>query len=198
MTLLYVSTVLLWIAVVALSLLLFALARQIGVLHERIAPLGALMLDQGPKVGEPAPLFELPDIFGRPVRLGGKRDRAVLLLFASSTCPVCKKVLPIAKTLAREEGLDLVVVGDESPEALTRFAEANGLREHTVINAPEVGRSYRIGKIPYAVLIDREGTIRSKGLVNSREHLESLMEAYRLGVASIQDFLAEGGTGWKG
>jgi methylamine dehydrogenase accessory protein MauD len=52
---------------------------------------------------------------------------------------------------------------------------------------------YKVGKIPYAVLIDPEGVIRAKGLVNNREHLESLMEAYRLGMASIQDYLRKEG-----
>jgi len=184
---LYVSTVLLWLAVGVLALLVLALARQVGVLHERVAPLGALMLDQGPKVGERAPIFEVKDLFGRPTRLGGLRERPLLLLFVSSTCPVCKKILPIALRLAREENLDLALIGDEREEDLRRLAQ--GLAEVQVLNAPEVGQAYKVGKIPYAVLIDPEGVIRAKGLVNNREHLESLMEAYRLGMASIQDYL---------
>jgi methylamine dehydrogenase accessory protein MauD len=184
---LYVSTVLLWLAVGVLALLVLALARQVGVLHERVAPLGALMLDQGPKVGERAPIFEIKDLLGRPTRLGGLRGRPLLLLFVSSTCPVCKKILPIALRLAREENLDLALIGDEREEDLRRLAQ--GLAEVQVLNAPEVGQAYKVGKIPYAVLIDPEGVIRAKGLVNNREHLESLMEAYRLGMASIQDYL---------
>jgi methylamine dehydrogenase accessory protein MauD len=188
---LYVSTVLLWLAVGVLALLVLALARQVGVLHERVAPLGALMLDQGPKVGERAPIFEVKDLFGRPTRLGGLRERPLLLLFVSSTCPVCKKILPIALRLAREENLDLALIGDEREEDLRRLAQ--GLAEVRVLNAPEVGQVYKVGKIPYAVLIDPEGVIRAKGLVNNREHLESLMEAYRLGMASIQDYLRKEG-----
>jgi methylamine dehydrogenase accessory protein MauD len=188
---LYVSTVLLWLAVGVLALLVLALARQVGVLHERVAPLGALMLDQGPKVGERAPIFEVKDLFGRPTRLGGLRGRPLLLLFVSSTCPVCKKILPIALRLAREENLDLALIGDEREEDLRRLAQ--GLAEVQVLNAPEVGQVYKVGKIPYAVLIDPEGVIRAKGLVNNREHLESLMEAYRLGMASIQDYLRKEG-----
>lgn len=193
MTWLAVSTALLWAAVLILVVLVFALARQIGILHERIAPLGALMLDQGPKVGEAAPIFELLDVYKRPVRLGGKGLRPTLLLFFSSSCPVCKKVLPMVKHLVKEEGVELVLVGDESPEALKRFVEANGMKGYVAVNAPEVGQTYRVGKIPYAVLVDQEGIVRAKGLVNSREHLESLFEAYRLGVASIQEFLGKGG-----
>ena len=38
-------------------------------------------------------------------------------------------------------------------------------------------------------LIGQDGTVRAKGLVNSREHIESLLEAEALGVGSMQDFL---------
>jgi methylamine dehydrogenase accessory protein MauD len=49
--------------------------------------------------------------------------------------------------------------------------------------------TFRIGKLPYAVLLDAAGTVRAKGLINNREQLESLFTAEELGVASIQDYL---------
>ena len=48
MTAFMISHLVLWALVIALSLVVFALARQIGVLHDRIAPTGALMLAKGP------------------------------------------------------------------------------------------------------------------------------------------------------
>ena len=53
----------------------------------------------------------------------------------------------------------------------------------------ELGLAYQIGKLPYAVLIDESGRVRAKGLVNSREQLESLFTAKDLNVASVQDYL---------
>ena len=50
--------------------------------------------------------------------------------------------------------------------------------------------TYQVGKLPFAILLDQEGVIRAKGLVNSREHLESLFEAKERGVASVQEYLA--------
>jgi hypothetical protein len=38
-------------------------------------------------------------------------------------------------------------------------------------------------------LIGEDGRIRGKGLVNSREQLESLFAAKETGVASIQEFI---------
>ena len=58
--------------------------------------------------------------------------------------------------------------------------------------SPVVGMTYQVGKLPYAVLIDEEGVVRAKGLVNSREHLESLLVAEETGYASIQEYLDAG------
>ena len=47
-------------------------------------------------------------------------------------------------------------------------------------------------------MIDEAGRVRAKGIVNTREHVESLFEASEQGVASIQDFIArhrDGGDG---
>ena len=46
-----ISNAMLWVVLLALVVVVLALARQIGILYERIAPMGALMMDQGPKVG---------------------------------------------------------------------------------------------------------------------------------------------------
>ena len=52
-----------------------------------------------------------------------------------------------------------------------------------------VGKSYGVSKLPYAVLVDEHQRVASMGIVNSREHLDSLFEAKERGVASIQDYM---------
>jgi hypothetical protein len=44
------------------------------------------------------------------------------------------------------------------------------------------------------VLIDDAGKLSSTGLVNTREHLESLFIAKESGVSSIQQFLSQRGA----
>ena len=56
---LVVSNIILWIVVLALLLAVLALARQVGILYERVAPMCALMLDHGPKVRHRPPRFNL-------------------------------------------------------------------------------------------------------------------------------------------
>ena len=49
-----VSNLILWIVIIVLGVTVLALARQVGVLFERIAPAGALMIGAGPGVGAAA------------------------------------------------------------------------------------------------------------------------------------------------
>jgi len=53
-----------------------------------------------------------------------------------------------------------------------------------------VGMYYQVSKLPFAVLIGPDGTLKSKGLVNTREHLESLIESMDTGVATVQEYVS--------
>lgn len=185
------SNLLLWLAVLALLVVVIALSRQIGILYERVAPMGALMMDSGPKVGEAAPVFELPTLGGGAIRLGAPGARSTLVFFLSPTCPVCKKLLPILKSVRKAEGerLDVVLASDGAPSEHEAFRRRADLGAFAYVLSAELGMRYHISKLPYAVLIDASGRIRAKGLVNSREQLDSLFEAQELGVASVQEYL---------
>lgn len=187
-----VSNVLLWILVVALCCVVLALTRQVGLLHERIAPVGALTLEKGPQVGDAAPQFDLPGQGGALVRVGGEEPlgRRTLLFFLSPTCPVCETLLPTLARLARQEGdVRVVYASDGDASEHERFRDAKGLGDAEYLLSRELGMRYEVSKLPFAVLIDARGTIRAKGIVNTREHLESLFEADEMDVSSIQDYL---------
>ncbi len=195
MTALAVSNALLWVLVVGLSLVVLALVRQLGVLHERISPVGALMLAKGLKVGELAPTLPLADLAGQPLTVGGPRadGRTQLLMFVSPTCPVCKALLPVLKSSRKSEQaqLDIVLASDGDLAEQQDFVQQNGLGVFRYVVSAPLGISYQVSRLPYAVLIDAAGVLRARGIINSREHLESLFEAQRLGVASLQDYLEE-------
>ncbi|MGE5737323.1 MAG: methylamine dehydrogenase accessory protein MauD [Betaproteobacteria bacterium] len=194
---LVVSNVVLWLAVVALLVVVFALARQIGVLYERVSPMGALMMDTGPPIGAAAPVLALTDLAGRPVNLGAPTPRSTLVFFLSPTCPVCKKLLPALKSAASRERrwLSVVLASDGDADEHQRFVQRAVLTDFPYVLSRELGVTYHVSKLPYAVVLDERGVVRAKGLVNSREQLESLFTAKELGVASIQDFVARGPAG---
>jgi methylamine dehydrogenase accessory protein MauD len=189
---LVISNTILWVAVIVLSGVVVALARQVGVLYERVAPAGALLQGHGPVVGEAAPVVEAEDMRGGAVALGAARDdgRSTLLFFLSPTCPVCKTLLPVLRSIARREGrwLDVVLASDGVRDEHEAFVRAEHLEQFPYVLSPTLGMTWQVGKLPYAALVDEAGVVRAKGLVNTREHLESLFEAKERGVASIQDW----------
>lgn len=191
-----VSYIILWALVIVLSLLVFALARQVGVLHERVAPAGALMLSGGPKVGELTEKMMLTDLLGNPLSVGGvdSTGLATLVLFISPTCPVCKSLVPIAQSLSSHESgrLRLVFASDGDNNARHEaYVRDLGVVDYPYVVSESLGLAYSVSKLPFALLIGKDGELKSKGLVNSREHLESLVEAMDSGIATLQDYVRQ-------
>ena len=195
------SLVVLWIVVIVLGVAVVALARQVGVLHERVAPAGALLMAGGAEIGEAAPELVLKDIRGQDVRIGGTRNdrRHTLLFFLAPSCPVCKTLLPTLRSARKSEAgwLDIVLASDGETQEQLQFVERERLDIFPYVISRDLGMKYRVGKLPYAYLVDDQGVLRTGGLVNSREHLESLFNAKELEVSSVQEYLRREQTSEK-
>jgi len=190
-SLLGVAVALLWGVVLVLGVLVFALARQVGVLHERVAPAGALAMNQRLSAGSHAPVVKAAQFGGGALTLGeaSADNRSMLLFFVSPTCPVCKTLLPVVKSVASREAGWLDVVFASDGDGHDAFVAEHGLGSHTYVVSRDLGVLYGVGKLPYGVVVDAAGKVASFGLVNTREHIESLLEAKELGAGSIQDYL---------
>lgn len=196
-----IAVVVQWALLLGLCTAVLLLFRQVGMLHERLGPVGALTLPGGVTVGDRAPRFDLEAVGGGAVALGGEegRGRDTLLFFLSPRCPMCKSLIPIVKSIAREESSSLrVILASDGDEDLQRTMIADErLEAFPLVLSTELGMAYAVSKLPYAVLIKADGHVAAKGLVNNREHLESLFEARRRGVASLQQYLEKGRTPLK-
>jgi methylamine dehydrogenase accessory protein MauD len=187
-----VVVTLLLVIVIAQGVAIWALSRQVGILFERVSPLGALVTDAGPAVGAQAPLFKLASLTqDTPVSIGERATCATLLFFLSPRCPVCKKLLPILRSVAEAEGstLRLVLASDGDEAEHQDFVKAHRLQQFPYVLSTAVGIGYRVSRLPFAILIGEDGIVRAKGLVNNREQLESLLNAKDLGVASVQNYI---------
>jgi methylamine dehydrogenase accessory protein MauD len=179
----WIAIAALWVVVIGLALAVLALARQIGILHQRLPAAGALKLGSGPAVGQ-------------PFRIGGADAAAIdtLLVFVSPSCPVCKSLLPTLRAFRRRERPRVrVVLASDGPRLEhADFIAAESLAEFTYVLSEALGIAYGAGRLPHAVLIDGSGVVRASGLVNSREHLDSLFEARERGVGSLQEWMQAG------
>ncbi len=178
----------LWLVVVAMAVMMWVMLRQIGVLYERVAPVGALMDQAGPQVGEASPVFPLQSLTGGTVRVGASGAKAMLVFFLSPTCPVCKQLLPALTGIqsAEKAWLDVVLASDGSQDKHMEFINRQKLSNFPYVLSTDLGMAYRVQRLPFAVLVDQTGIVRAKGLINNREQLDSLFNALDAGVASFQ------------
>ena len=93
--------------------------------------------------------------------------------------------------MARDEapGLRLILASDGPPEEHAGFRREHGIEALPYVLSRELGVRFGVARLPSAFLIDEGGVVRAKGMVNTREHLESLFLAHEHGVGSVQEWL---------
>lgn len=185
------SMILMWIVIIALTAVVISMARQIGILHERIAPMGALVTSGGLAAGDSLPSLRSTTIDGAAFRVGPDAPfrQRTLLMFVSANCPVCAKLIPIVQAVAAAESIDLIFVGDADVAEQRALIARYRIGDHLFVNGPELGRAIEVAKLPYAVLVRTDGVIAAKGLVSNREHVESLFNADDSGFRSAQAYV---------
>ena len=142
-----------WVLLLVLCVVVVALARQVGTLHLRMGPRGALEIDtEGPPIGEALPPVDVLDADGAPLVLGGAGARR-LVLFSSPTCMVCREVAPALPAAAR--------AGDLVPQ---------------VVHDPDAERAFEVPGTPFLLVLDELGIVRAKGTVNNLEQMEGLVD----------------------
>ena len=166
-TALLVSVIVLWLVVLAMAGVIVALARQVGVLHERLAPVGALTIGADPVIGKAAPRVKAASLSGGTIEIGAAlaSANAQLLLFVAPDCPVCKKIIPLAQSFSRRERLEVLYVGDGDLAEQQQLARQFGIDLERFVTGPQIGMAFRVGKVPYAVLLDSRGVIAAMGFV---------------------------------
>ena len=127
------------------------------------------------------------------ITIGGQTTdgKSQLLFFASPDCPVCKTLMPALKSAAMQESdwVNLVIASDGKNQDHQAYVKQAGIERYPYVVSELLGKTYGVAKLPYALVIDEVGKIASMGIVNSREHLDSLFEAKERKVASIQTYL---------
>ncbi len=188
------AVVILWVVVLILAAVVLGLARQVGVLLERVSPAGALDTGRGLAPGEAVPALRVVTLDGVDIEVAGASEtgRSRLFFFVSPTCPICESLLPSVRGVQQgeEDWLDVVLASDGSDLDHDAFVRRKGVADLPYVVSESLGRLFGVGHLPYGALVDEEGRLAAAGLINTREQLESLIEAKRSGHPSIQSYLA--------
>ncbi|HET6830067.1 MAG TPA: MauE/DoxX family redox-associated membrane protein [Solirubrobacterales bacterium] len=135
-------------AVAVLAVVVLALAREIGMLRLRLGPAAALELaHEGPEIGGATALAERFRF--------SERNELGLAVFTAEGCRVCAALEPSIESL-RHEPLVAVEVFEEAADR-------------------DVWDALAIPGAPYAVALERDGTVTAKGTFNNLAQLESVL-----------------------
>lgn len=112
----------------------------------------------------PAPLFDTPDLSGKPRRLADYKGKVILVNVWATWCGPCRAEIPALDRLYREqESRGFVVLGmsDESIETQKKFQHEVKVSYPLLTVTGNVPRFYRdIARYPAMFLIDRQGRLQ--------------------------------------
>jgi hypothetical protein len=133
----------------ALTVVVLALAREVGALRMQLVPQGALEIaHEGPELGGHTALGDAYPGLG--ARLG-------LAVFTSEGCGMCRALKPAIAAFGRDPFVVLRMFDEHEDAEAWAAADVPGS--------------------PYAVVVDGRGTVLAKGTFNSAAQLESVLAA---------------------
>ncbi|TAK23323.1 MAG: TlpA family protein disulfide reductase [Chloroflexota bacterium] len=118
-----------------------------------------------PKIGQPAPSFELPTVSDRTFSLTAARGRPILVNFWATWCPPCRAEMPELDDAARRfasASLTIVAINfKEDTATAERYLRTLNVAFTPLLDIDgAVARAYGINALPTTFAIDREGVVR--------------------------------------
>ena len=171
---LVLSSVLLAICIVALSIVTFSLARQIGVLHERSQPVASELHTVPVDEGAVLERLDIP---------GDHSLITVTLLFVATDCPLCRMLHTTFSALKENHrvlGAYWVFAGD-TPEAVGAYAAEHDIAVESVLVEPRLALQCAVINTPTLVLLRRDNQgwqLQARRSITSARQLQTLMDTY--------------------
>jgi thiol-disulfide isomerase/thioredoxin len=111
--------------------------------------------------------------------------RQVLLVFTQSGCSSCRELVPELNRLQSNGDRQVLVVNNGEAETTREWACQVSARFPVLVQQDFfLSKRYEVFTTPFAFLIDEQGLIASKGIVNSRQHLGFVLGGARSAVQS--------------
>ena len=131
---------------------------------------------------KPAPNFSLPKTYGGRVDLASYSGRPVLLVFWTTSCPICRRELPMLDRMEPEfssKGISVVTIQLGDRDDGRQYLSSNRIDLTSAYDSEgDVARDYNVSGVPKFVLVDKDGKIkRSQSGWASEDELRSWMNA---------------------
>jgi methylamine dehydrogenase accessory protein MauD len=180
--LLLISVALLWVVALLLGFLLLGALRALGLLSWRLEQLEATTPKRlgrdGLRLGKKAPDFTLPSTEGKAVSLHDFVGRKVFLVFTQSGCSPCKIIVPELNRIG--SAVQVLVVNKGDLETTRRWStEVGALFPVLAQEKFSISKKYEVFATPFAFLIEANGVIVSKGIINNRQHIRYVLSGAR-------------------
>lgn len=177
--LLLASNLALWVLVILEGFAILVLVRHVGLIYRRMPPVGARLDATGPQIGDAVTAMRVMDLSEHTFEIGGASKKRRLLVFLSPNCEDCRDLAPALRSIFKSDRgrteLTLISIGGD-PDENRQFVESVNLANIPYALSPRAGALYGVSSTPYALLIEPDGRLAHKGVVNHLEHLESLLE----------------------
>ena len=149
---------------VGLGLLVLALLglNRSGPAFEEMAQAGNV--PAAPKVGLPAPDFELERLSGEPLKLADLHGQPVVINFWATWCIPCEIEMPLLQDrFEKNPGLRVLAVNFAEPAAdVQAFVDQHGLTFDVLLDPRAIVQSaYRVRGYPTTYFIDSEGVVQA-------------------------------------
>lgn len=188
------SVVLLWIVVLVLAILVILLYRQFGLVY--IGSRGRIA-ETGLPVGAQAPTPLLVEVNGqsKPWSWNGPNRVATAVVMTAPDCRVCEELIPELQSLARKWSTTLPILVVDRLNRSQSIATRTDLplQRAWTYAADHDGRlhnSFDVVATPFAFVVDTEGRVRAKGLVNYASTIETMARSV---LDSPESLAKEGG-----
>lgn len=106
----------------------------------------------------------MPEIDAGQVDLASYSGRPVLLVFWTTSCPICQHELPLLNRMDpefRSKGISVVTICLGGPDEVRDYVSSKRIALKTLYDVEgKVGHAYRVGGVPKLVLIDKDGRVK--------------------------------------
>src|SRR5580698_6425984 len=118
--------------------------------------LGIYLLRDG-ALSKPAPAFSLPETDGGRVDLASYAGRPVLLVFWTTSCPICQRELPMLNRMEwqfRDKGISVLTICIGGEDEAREYLSSHSIGLKSLYDAKGIAaRAYGVYGVPRLVLI---------------------------------------------